>query len=107
MTAKILPVTDLPVEMGAAPGQSWLVSRDTVDMTRQARPLRAISIAAEPQNIVIDANKTALLIVDMQNDFCSRGGWLDFARNRYLAEPQADPAHQNAGRNPFGSNRFR
>ena len=42
MTAKNLPVTSLPVEMGAAPGQSWLVSRDTVDMTRQARPLRPL-----------------------------------------------------------------
>src|SRR4051812_30575704 len=77
MTAKSLPLTDLPVEMGAAPGQSWLVSRDTVDMTRAARPPRRIAIAAEPQNIVIDANKTALLIVDMQNDFCCKGGWLD------------------------------
>jgi hypothetical protein len=45
MTAKVLPVTDQPVEMGAAPGQSWLVSRDTVDMTRQTRPPRALSIA--------------------------------------------------------------
>src|SRR3984957_6986693 len=77
MTAKNLPATALPVEMGAAPGQSWLVSRDTVDMTRKTRPLHAQSIPAQPQNIVIDANKTALLIVDMQNDFCSRGGWLD------------------------------
>ncbi len=92
MTAKIVPLTGLPVEMGAAPGQSWLVSRDIVDMTRLARPLRAISIAAEPQNIVIDANKTALLIVDMQNDFCSRGGWLDsrgidISPNRKPIEP--------------------
>jgi len=77
MSAKNLPVTDLPVEMGAVSGQSWLVSADCVDMTRKARPLRTISIAAEPQNIVIDANKTALLIVDMQNDFCTKGGWLD------------------------------
>ena len=77
MTTNNSTVTGLPVEMGAAPGQSWLVSRDTVDMTRKARPLRAVSIAAEPQNIILDANKTALLIVDMQNDFCSKGGWLD------------------------------
>ena len=77
MTTNNSTVTGLPVEMGAAPGQSWLVSRDTVDMTRKARPLRAVSIAVEPQNIILDANKTALLIVDMQNDFCSKGGWLD------------------------------
>jgi nicotinamidase-related amidase len=77
MSSKNPSLTGLPVEMGAAPGQSWLVSRDTVDMTRKARPPRPLSVAAEPQNIVIDACKTALLIVDMQNDFCTRGGWLD------------------------------
>lgn len=77
MSTNNAPLTDLPVEMGAAPGQSWLVTRDTVDMTRKARPIRPLSIAAEPQNIVIDATKSALMIVDMQNDFCTKGGWLD------------------------------
>jgi nicotinamidase-related amidase len=77
MSTNNAPLTDLPVEMGATPGQSWLVTRDTVDMTRKARPIRPLSIAAEPQNIVIDAYKTALMIVDMQNDFCTKGGWVD------------------------------
>ena len=92
MSAKNLPVTDLPVEMGAASGQSWLVSADSVDMTRKARPLRTLSIAAEPQNIVVDANKTALLIVDMQNDFCTSGGWLNSRGIDISPEPQADRA---------------
>ena len=67
-----------PVEMGTGPGQSWLVTPDAVDMTRPAPPLRPLSIKAEPQDIVIDAAKSALLIVDMQNDFCTEGGWLYF-----------------------------
>jgi ureidoacrylate peracid hydrolase len=88
MTVHKLPT----VSMGATEGQSWLVSRDTVDMTRPARPLRSLSIAADPQNIVIDAHKTALLIVDMQNDFCCEGGWLhsrgiDVSQNRKPIEP--------------------
>lgn len=66
-----------PVEMGAVPSQAWLVTPDTVDMTRPAPPLRPLHIDAEPQNIVVDAAKSALLIVDMQNDFCTKGGWLD------------------------------
>ncbi len=82
--------------MGATPGQSWLVSRDNDDMTRQARPLRAIPIAAEPQNIVITANKMALLIVDMQHDFCCKRGWLDLpgiavSPNRKPIEPIGKP----------------
>ncbi|HWM46678.1 MAG TPA: isochorismatase family cysteine hydrolase [Xanthobacteraceae bacterium] len=65
------------VEMGAAAGQSWLVTPDTVDMTRPSPPVRPLTVAAEPQTIVVDAAKSALLIVDMQNDFCTKGGWLD------------------------------
>jgi ureidoacrylate peracid hydrolase len=77
MSVKKLSAAAPTVEMGAAPGQSWLVSHDTVDMTRRAPAVRPIAIMAEPQNIVVDANKCALLIVDMQNDFCTVGGWLD------------------------------
>jgi len=59
------------------PSEAWLVSPRRVDMTRPAAPLRPLEIRAEPQNIVVDGAKSALLIVDMQNDFCTRGGWLD------------------------------
>jgi ureidoacrylate peracid hydrolase len=65
------------VEMGTNPSQSWIVTPDAVDMTRPAPPVRPLTMAAEPQNITVDAAKSALLIVDMQNDFCTKGGWLD------------------------------
>jgi ureidoacrylate peracid hydrolase len=92
MSVKKLPATPPTVEMGAALGQSWLVSHDTVDMTRRAPAVRPLAILAEPQNIVVDANKCALLIVDMQNDFCTAGGWLDsrgidISPNRKPIEP--------------------
>lgn len=81
-----------PVEMGAHPAQSWLVTPDKVDMTRPSSPVRPLEIQAEPQNIVVDAAKSALLIVDMQNDFCSEGGWLhsrgiDVSANRRPIKP--------------------
>jgi len=92
MSVQKLPAAEPSVEMGAASGQSWIVTHDTVDMTRRAPPVRPLAIAAEPQNIVIDANKCALLIVDMQNDFCCAGGWLhsrgiDISPNRKPIEP--------------------
>jgi nicotinamidase-related amidase len=88
VTAK--PTT--PVVMGTGPGQSWLVTPDAVDMTRPSPPMRPLSIQAEPQNIVVDATKSALLIVDMQNDFCTEGGWLhsrgiDISPNRAPIKP--------------------
>jgi len=77
VTAKSAAKSAVPVEMGANPNQSWKVTPDAVDMTRPSPPLRPLVIAAEPQNITVDAAKSALLIVDMQNDFCTKGGWLD------------------------------
>ena len=68
---------DKSVTMGAVAGHAWQVSARTVDMTRKAPAVRALAIDADPQNIVVDANKSALLIVDMQNDFCATGGWID------------------------------
>jgi nicotinamidase-related amidase len=67
----------VPVVMGTNPSQAWKVTPDSVDMTRPVPPVRPLTIAAEPQTITVDAAKSALLIVDMQNDFCTVGGWLD------------------------------
>ena len=65
--------------MGSAAANQWLVSEDEVDMTRSApRPVRRLGIAAQPQNVVVDATRSALVIVDMQNDFCAKGGYLDY-----------------------------
>jgi ureidoacrylate peracid hydrolase len=55
----------------------YRLSPAAVDMTRPALAPAPVSINAQPENVVIDANKTALIVIDMQNDFCSRGGWLD------------------------------
>lgn len=78
--------------MGISDSQGWRVSEQRVDMTRPAKPLRPIELPAEPQDIVVDANKTALLIVDMQNDFCTEGGWMascgiDISPNRKPIAP--------------------
>ncbi len=63
--------------LGARPGNAWVVNKTRVDMTRPPRPLRAVTLRALPQEVVIDVNKAALVVIDMQNDFCSKGGWLD------------------------------
>jgi nicotinamidase-related amidase len=78
--------------MGAAEGCQWLVSPEEVDMTRVPRSVRPMRVDADPQRIVVDASKTALLIVDMQNDFCTQGGWLDvigvnYERDRKPIQP--------------------
>jgi ureidoacrylate peracid hydrolase len=40
---------------------------------------RQATIEAKPEPITIDATQTAVIVVDMQNDFCSKGGLFDRA----------------------------
>ena len=42
--------------------------------TRRKRPVR---VAAQPNAVVFDVARAALIVIDMQNDFCARGGWFD------------------------------
>jgi nicotinamidase-related amidase len=95
---------DAMVPLGARPGSQWTLNRTIVDMTRPPRPVRAVELPAMPQRIVIDANKTALVVIDMQNDFCAPGGWLasigvDVAAARRPIEPlrRLLPALRRAG----------
>jgi len=47
-----------------------------VSFVRKARKPRPLLIAdAAPQAVEIDLARTALLVVDMQNDFCHAEGW--------------------------------
>src|SRR5581483_11370111 len=62
--------------IGTAGRESYRVGTDRVDLTRESRPICAIKIAASPQDVLIDLNKSALIVIDMQNDFCSPNGWL-------------------------------
>jgi hypothetical protein len=55
---------------------------DTHASTTVAGPV--ISIEAKPEPITIDIATTAALVVDMQNDFCAKGGMFDRAGNRYF-----------------------
>lgn len=62
--------------LGANRRNSWQVTASSVDLTRERRPPRRVTVASEPQTLTIDLERTACLVVDMQNDFCTEGGWL-------------------------------
>jgi nicotinamidase-related amidase len=65
------------VGLGSAPNNRWQVSKDRADLTRAPVPPRRLSIAAEPQHLTFDLARSAMIVIDMQNDFCAKGGWLD------------------------------
>lgn len=65
--------------MGSHFANRWRVDEQNVDISRaELRPVRPVKVAAQPQTVVVDANRSALVVVDMQNDFCSKGGYLDY-----------------------------
>jgi nicotinamidase-related amidase len=70
----------------------WSVTRDHVDLVRPERSPRPLTLAATPQALTLDLAASALIVVDMQNDFCHPDGWLahigvDVAPARRPIEP--------------------
>jgi nicotinamidase-related amidase len=63
--------------LGLARGQRWLVNREHVDMSVPLAAPRPLKFDAEPQQVTIDLERTALVVIDMQNDFCAKDGWVD------------------------------
>jgi nicotinamidase-related amidase len=55
----------------------WIATPDEVDMAMAPpAPVRA-RIEAAPQNVVLDLRRTAIVVIDLQNDFCTKDGWVD------------------------------
>lgn len=85
--------TDM-VTLGSAAANSWRVQPHAVDMVRAPHAPRPLSVPATPQALRFDLARSAVLVVDMQNDFCHPDGWLasigvDIAPARQLIEPLA------------------
>jgi nicotinamidase-related amidase len=58
------------------PPNAWQVNAEFADISRTQLPPRLVELAADTKRIRLDLNKTACLVVDMQNDFCHPDGWL-------------------------------
>ncbi|MBS62658.1 cysteine hydrolase [Salinisphaera sp.] len=55
---------------------AWPRDELGISLVRPSRPARPLALAeAAPEPITIDAARTALVVVDMQNDFCHDEGW--------------------------------
>jgi nicotinamidase-related amidase len=90
--------------LGAAPANRWRADEKAVSTIRQAPPSRPLAFAAKPQNLTVDAARSAMIVIDMQNDFCHPDGWLahigvDVAPARKPIKPLAKllPAMRKAG----------
>jgi nicotinamidase-related amidase len=62
--------------LGISPSNRWRVSAEAVDLVRDTQVEQSIQIPASPQSLRLDLARTAIVVVDMQNDFCHPDGWL-------------------------------
>lgn len=72
----------IPVGTG---GYRWRVSAREVDMTMRPPAPRTLRVATTRQTVTMDLRRTAIIVVDMQNDFCSAGGRADAMGADYSA----------------------
>lgn len=67
---------------------AWHASPTTVSMLEATKPVVPVKIDTQPQHVITDLNKTAIIIVDMQNDFCTEKGWVDHIGGNYAIDRQ-------------------
>lgn len=60
---------------GASAATAWTGSREAVSLVRPPVPPRPVRLATHTDVVELDVHRSALVVVDMQNDFCHAEGW--------------------------------
>jgi len=69
-------LNDPLVPLGSAPGNLWQVSASRASLVREPAKPRPLTVDAGNRSVTFDLARTAIIVVDMQNDFCHPDGWL-------------------------------
>src|ERR1700724_2346794 len=64
--------------LGSPARNRWAVSETRANLVRQPMPRRPITVAADRKLVTFDLARTAIIVVDMQNDFCHPEGGLAY-----------------------------
>lgn len=62
--------------LGSSERNRWRVSATAADLVRERAAPRPLTVRAQPKTVTFDLRRTAILVIDMQNDFCHPDGWL-------------------------------
>ncbi|GCL40374.1 MAG: cysteine hydrolase family protein [Dolichospermum sp.] len=67
---------NLPLrKLGVLPN-AWEVNQTFADITRPEKTPQPVVLATETKTLRCDLSKAAIIVIDMQNDFCHPDGWL-------------------------------
>jgi hypothetical protein len=72
--------------LGGGRNYQWWANATEVDMAVASQAPVRLRIGCEPQSVKVDLNRTANVVIDMQNDFCSEGGWVDHLGADYMPD---------------------
>ncbi|WP_295522700.1 cysteine hydrolase family protein [uncultured Pseudacidovorax sp.] len=62
--------------LGSSARNRWQVNARRASLLRERPAPRPLHLAALPKPVEIDLGRTAVIVIDMQNDFCHPQGWL-------------------------------
>ncbi|WEQ51639.1 cysteine hydrolase [Komagataeibacter oboediens] len=62
--------------LGCNTRNRWQVSDTTANLVRPPVTPRLVTLSAPPKQVTLDLARTAMIVIDMQNDFCHPEGWL-------------------------------
>jgi ureidoacrylate peracid hydrolase len=65
----------LPSRFGPVAHNSWALDGSRLCLVRSPRVSKKILIEATSQTLEVDVSGSALIVIDMQNDFCHPQGW--------------------------------
>lgn len=88
-TAKATNVTELGGPLGAGRATQWWATEREVNMALEPPKPLPLRLPTEPQLVTIDLRRTAIVVIDMQNDFVTKGGWVDHVGGNYEADRAA------------------
>lgn len=63
--------------LGCSPNNRWRATAAVVDMAVPAPMPVLVQIDCAPQSVIVNLKQTAIIVIDMQNDFCTKEGWVD------------------------------
>ena len=61
----------------------WGANAKLIDMAAASPAPKPVTISATRQSVKVDLRRTAMIVIDMQNDFCAAGGWVDHIGGDY------------------------
>lgn len=69
--------------LGVGRNTQWRANAENIDMTLPEVARREVTVDTTPQTVTLDLSRTAIMVIDMQNDFCAPDGWVDHVGGDY------------------------